>query len=186
MIKIAVTGVQGSGKTTLVKALGAMCWERDSTVKLVDEVARDSPLPINEDATVLSQNYLFAEQLSRETVAECGDFDIVICDRSIIDSMVYYAYMLREHPEYNHAYFYPLLDVAQAHMATYDIVARLPLNIDRIISANDVVRSDSLEFAATIDRMFDWYVGDYVNTPATDVKGLMRGITAIMDRRKQR
>ncbi len=185
MIKVTVTGVQGSGKTTLAEALAEEAVRCGYTVEVVEEAARNSPLPINEDATVLSQNYLFAEQLRHETIAEHNDCDIVICDRSILDCMVYYASMLKTHPEYNHTYFYPLLLLAQTHMTTYDLVARLPLNINRINNAVDDVRSKDIDFANVIDALFDYYIDPYVNTESTTVDGLMHKIRVVMGWREQ-
>ena len=88
MIKIAFIGAQSTGKTMRAKKLS-----KEKGLLLVTEAARSCPLPINQKATREAQIYIFATQLQREiiqmAIAERYKMDGIVCDRSLLDSLVY-------------------------------------------------------------------------------------------------
>ena len=89
-MKIAIIGSHGTGKTTLAYGLTAALKRKYKSVTLVPEAASTCPLVINEHASMESQSWILSKQLCNEIEAQ-DKYDVVICDRSVIDS---YAYSL--------------------------------------------------------------------------------------------
>ena len=89
-LKIAVSGTQGTGKTTSVYKLAYeyKVSYPGHTVGILCEVARDCPFPINQHTTVESQMWIFIHQMEEEYKRQ-KQFDILICDRTIMDSVAY-------------------------------------------------------------------------------------------------
>lgn len=165
-IKIAITGVHGSGKTTFISDLMIELAKRGK-VCVVSEAARDCPFPINEDATYESQVWMFAEQLKRESEASVCDPDFIICDRSIMDSVVYASWG----DSVNSGMLRAMSTMAREYMRTYDIVVRMPLNLEYLV--DDGVRAVDLDFAYGINDLFDFYIDRHVTTKRTTVEGIL-------------
>lgn len=113
--KIAFSGTHGTGKTTSVfqATLDAKMNYHDRTVTIFTENARSCPFPINKEAGRVSQLWIFCNQLQKELRLQ-SKFGIVICDRSICDSIAY-ARVIGQR-ELADAF----LQVARYHMHTYD------------------------------------------------------------------
>lgn len=116
--KVAFIGTHGVGKTTLCYGLAARLKARDVNVEIVREVARRSPLPINETTSVASQSWILHTQIAEELAAEAR-FGVVICDRSALDNYVYL--LVAAGPQ---RFLEPLLD---EWMATYDLLLHVPI-----------------------------------------------------------
>ncbi len=88
--KIAFTGTHGVGKTTAVFYYITQLKLRYSDKRIINlnENAAHSPLPINKTTTVESQQWIFCDQLSKE-IALTSKYDLLICDRTICDSIAY-------------------------------------------------------------------------------------------------
>src|ERR1017187_10110119 len=83
-MKIAFIGTHGVGKTTLCYDLAAALKKRDLTVELVREVAREGPLPINQETTLKAQAWILHTQIAWELQAE-AKADVVFCARPALD-----------------------------------------------------------------------------------------------------
>jgi predicted ATPase len=57
-------------------------------VIVIDELARECPLPINKDASELTQYWILTAQMKREIETFCK-YDFIISDRSVIDTLAY-------------------------------------------------------------------------------------------------
>lgn len=88
---IAVTGTHGAGKTTLTYLIAAHYKSKGKNVKLIQEVARSCPFPINEKMTADTALWIYFEHSKKELEA-LKDHDIVIADRTFFDSFVYAKY----------------------------------------------------------------------------------------------
>ncbi len=86
--KVAFIGTHGVGKTTLCYGLAAGLKSRDVALEVVREVARRSPLPINQATSVASQAWILHTQIAEELAAQAHN-SVVICDRSVLDNYVY-------------------------------------------------------------------------------------------------
>ena len=116
--KVAFIGSHGVGKTTLCYGLAARLKSRDVTLEVVREVARRSPLPINQATSVSSQEWILHTQIAEELAADSLN-GVVICDRSILDNYVYL--LVAAGPQE------PLEPLVDHWMSTYDLLLHVPI-----------------------------------------------------------
>lgn len=90
-MKIGIAGTHGTGKSTLSYLLASHYKKEGKNVKIVQEVARSCPFPINERMTKEACLWIYHEHARKELEAE-HKFDVVIGDRSAYDSFVYARY----------------------------------------------------------------------------------------------
>ena len=161
--KIGLCGCHAAGKTTFANKLERDYSESGKTVILIDEVARKSPYALG---TIDAQEYIWCTQMGLETRAMRQDVDVVICDRTTLDNLIYYWAVIEDltAPHDQDAYFIrwqKLYQEAKAWMSTYDQVIRLPLNIERL-QADDPIRPKDVDYARRIDKLFDRFVDEFV------------------------
>jgi len=116
--KIAFIGTHGVGKTTLCYGLAARLKTRDVGVEVVHEVARRSPLPINEETSVAAQSWILHTQIAEELVA-MARYTTVICDRSVLDN---YTYLLLSAGRQE-----GLEQLVETWMRSYDLLVHVPV-----------------------------------------------------------
>jgi GTPase SAR1 family protein len=92
MKKIAIVGTQGVGKTILSKGLCTYARNNGKTARLVSECVRDCPLPIHEGQGIDTTYWILARQIQAEMEATVDHPDYIICDRSVMDPLVYLLY----------------------------------------------------------------------------------------------
>lgn len=163
MKKIGLCGVHGSGKTTLATAMEKNYAARGCSVYVISEVARNVPYPLG---TVEAQEYIWRNQMIQEKHAMGLDLDVLICDRTVMDNLMYYRHIIEKSDQLSmwREHFFRWLDLhaeAEEWMATYDQVIRLPLNLEWL-QKDDPLRPKSVSFARQIDRLFDVFVQKYV------------------------
>jgi nicotinamide riboside kinase len=117
-MKVALIGSHGVGKTTLCYELAARLKRRNADVEVVREVARRCPLPINQETTVASQEWILHTQIAWEIEATALH-DVVLCDRSVLDNYCYMVHAVGSQPMWER-----LLD---HWLATYDLLVQVPL-----------------------------------------------------------
>ena len=143
-MKIAITGTHGTGKTTLSYALAAHYKQQGHNVKVIQEVARTCPFPINEGMTIDAAKWIYLEH-SRKELEAGAKHDFVIGDRSVYDSFAYARYF-----KLSTISLYGMEYSAFSQMRNYDqiIFVRpdLPLQTDGTRSANQ-------EFQKGIDEI---------------------------------
>ena len=160
-MKIAFTGVHGSGKTTIVNRIERGYRDMNIPYIPVSEVARDCPHPLN---TFEGQRWIWYEQYRREVEAMSTGCD-VICDRCLMDNLVYFLYIIEDqgmgsNAQESFAFFH---SVTKVWMKSYDRVIRMPLNTEWIINdTEDTLRSKDVEYAKTIDSMFDDMLEEFI------------------------
>ncbi len=143
-MKIAFIGTHGVGKTALVYDLAAHLKRDSLDVDVVREVARDCPLPINEERTLDAQRWITFTRIAREY--ELGDkADILVCDRSTLDDYVYTYTKFGDDSL--------TLPVVSEWIRTYDLLFRVPINPSYL--KDDGVRSVNGDFQKEIDETFD-------------------------------
>lgn len=116
--KIAFIGSHGVGKTTLCYGLAARLKILDMSLDVVNEIARRCPLPINQDTTLASQAWILHSQIAEEILA-AARYDLVICDRSVLDNYIYLLLATQEH----HA----LEAMVDSWTSTYDLLVKVPI-----------------------------------------------------------
>jgi nicotinamide riboside kinase len=142
-VKIAFIGTHGVGKTTLCYDLAAILKRRDISVDLVKEVARFSPLPVNQKTSLDAQTWILATQIAEE-IRSAAHHQVVVCDRSVLDN---YAYMLLACGRQR-----AFESLARHWMKTYDRLFKVPISGQA--SADGFRDTDEL-FMRAIDTLVD-------------------------------
>jgi nicotinamide riboside kinase len=117
-LKVAFIGSHGVGKTTLCYGLAARLKARDVSLEVVHEVARQCPLPINEQTSVAAQSWILHTQVAAEILA-AERYPAVVCDRSVLDN---YVYMMLAAGRQR-----ALEAMMEAWMPTYDLLVLVPI-----------------------------------------------------------
>lgn len=145
-MRIGFTGAQGSGKTTLAKLL-----EQDRSVQFVPSTARiamQSGYKINTEADPLSQ---LLTTVSRFTAEQDAIGDIIVSDRTLLDSLAYTTYQFNhvwQGQDRNDFYMQTSFDFVADAMLRYDYIFYFP---PYFAPEDDGVRSADLEYQAEID-----------------------------------
>jgi len=176
MIKIAFIGPQASGKSSLAKKTHDICRRRGMKTILISEVADKCPYPINEESTVEAQRWIWFEQLRQEIVAQNEKPAAIICDRSLMDNMVYLASIGGDEAK---ELFAELYQVSHEWMRSYDAVVRMPLNLAWLQSGNNPKRSKNVDFAMRIDAIFTNLADRYANVEADDLLEMLQHVSTL-------
>ena len=115
--KLAFVGTHGVGKTTLCYGLAARLKVRDISLDVVGEIARRCPLPINRDTTLDAQGWILHTQIAEEILASAR-YDVVICDRSVLDNFVYLLLATGPQPMFER--------LVDSWIGTYDLLIQIP------------------------------------------------------------
>jgi len=134
-LKLALIGTHGVGKTTLAYEVCSLLKKADHNIELVTEVARRSPLPVNEATTLEGQLWILHAQIAAELDA-AARAPHVICDRSVLDNYCYLVNKFGRQPQ--------LEQWLSWWMDSYSILAAVPPMADGI--PPDGFRSENLEF----------------------------------------
>jgi nicotinamide riboside kinase len=146
-LKVAFVGSHGVGKTTLCFDLAAQLKRLDLGVELVKEVARRCPLPINEGTTPDAQAWILHTQMAEE-IAAAAMYEVVICDRSVLDNYAYLVARVGRRPELD-----PLV---QNWVRTYDALFKVPiLSAPSFDGTRAVSPSFQIEIDDAIDRLLE-------------------------------
>ena len=133
-MKIAITGTHGTGKSTLSYLMAAYYKKLGKNVKVVQEVARNCPFPINLGMTREAALWIYLEH-SRKELEAIHKHDVVICDRSVYDSFAYAKYFgLIDQEILNFE------EAAFRHFSTYDKIVFV--NPDMPIQTDGIRPSD--------------------------------------------
>ena len=159
MYKIGIMGVHGAGKTSLGYLLSAHFKMKGINVKLIHESVRENcPFPINADANQGTCLWNFHTQFRNELDAEAQGYELAICDRTVVDTFVYYHAVNKE----------TNVTMAAVHqgvqwLKTYDVlICTEPSTSVELF--DDGVRDTDIEYQNLIKSVFDdilyRYAGD--------------------------
>lgn len=151
MKKIAISGSQCTGKTTLVNYLKTLPeFEKYDFYTSMTRDINDHGLPINQEGGWRTQLLILARHVDRILTPHPNG---VVCDRSIIDGLVYTMYL-----QHNHGLPVKIGDMAISIYSTiieeYDRIFYLPCEID---IEDDGQRSIDVEFRNGVDELFQYY-----------------------------
>lgn len=147
MFKVALVGTHGVNKTTIAYELAGVLKRRGKTVELLTEIARECPLPLNEQGTREAYQWIIARQIQLE-IEKTARAEILVCDRAVLDNFAYYHRRYREMTEEHDA----LLGYCLSWMQSYHLLIRLP--ITHSLTA-DGFRSTDETFQHEIDSICD-------------------------------
>jgi nicotinamide riboside kinase len=144
-LKVAFVGSHGVGKTTLCFDLASQLKRLDLGVDLVKEVARRCPLPINEETTPDAQAWILHTQMAEE-IAAAATYEVVVCDRSVLDNYAYLVARVGRRPELD-----PLV---ASWIRTYNALFKVPvLEAPSFDGTRAVSRSFQMEIDGIIDDL---------------------------------
>lgn len=134
-IKIAIVGSHYVGKTILSKRLYDNYSQKGFNIGVLREVVRDCPYPVNEIATIRSQNWILAEQKKRE-IESLQTHDILLTDRGLIDNFAYWFSIAAKNNIHKDTISKAELEVFE-YSKSYDAILFIqPFQIDEIKSDN--------------------------------------------------
>lgn len=147
-MKLAFIGSHGVGKTTMCFDLAARLKRLDMAVDIVKEVARLCPLPINRETTFEAQAWILHTQIAHE-LAAASQYQVVICDRSVLDNYAYLVARTGRRPEYD--------ALVAAWIGSYDGLFKVPILHS---PSFDGTRDVGEDFQREIDRVIDDLMAD--------------------------
>ena len=173
-MKIAFVGSHGVGKTTLCFDLAAQLKRRGINVDMVKEVARHSPLPVNQKTTREAQLWILTTQVAEEIRASSHS-DVVVCDRAALDNYAYFFLACGRDPAVE--------KFVEMWMKTYELLIRVP-----VVAAvqEDGFRDTDQVFVREIDRKVSSLLAAS-KTPFLDLESVPRGewteaaLTAVLE-----
>lgn len=142
-MKIAFIGTHGVGKTTLCFDVAARLKRLDLGVELVKEVARACPLSINRETTLDAQAWILHTQIAEE-IAAASRYEVVVCDRSVLDNYAYLVHQVGRRPEYE--------ELVRSWIRTYRGLFKVPVAHP---PSFDGIRDTGETFQNAIDRVID-------------------------------
>jgi nicotinamide riboside kinase len=170
-VKIALIGTHGVGKTTLCFELAAKLKRLDLSVAMVTEVARECPLPINQDTTLEAQTWILHTQCARELAAAAAA-RAVVCDRSVLDNYAYLVHAMGRRAELD-----PWIG---RWCSTYTALFKVPLWQP---PSFDGTRDTDTVFQREIDDTLDALVADFaVGAVPLDANEPDEWVARILDR----
>jgi len=172
-LKVAFVGSHGVGKTTLCFDLASQLKRLDLGVDLVKEVARRCPLPINEETTLDAQGWILHTQIAEE-MAAAATYDVVVCDRSVLDNYAYLVARVGRRPELD-----PLVG---NWIRTYNALFKVPvLEAPSFDGTRAVSRSFQLEIDETIDSLISAFGVDVIPLDPLDRDGWIPTVMHTLD-----
>lgn len=153
-MKIAFTGSQGTGKTTLLNDIEQYFTDHQIISEVVrEELKKDPFLKINEQSTSYTQNLFFNKYL--DILLTTKDF---ISDRSLID-VISYTYWIASKGD---ATIFPILlkqeKEIKNNICLYDFIFYFPIEFSLI---KDGVRSEDEKYRCQIDKIMQDFLHAY-------------------------
>jgi nicotinamide riboside kinase len=93
MKKIAIIGSHGVGKTSIAQGAKARLEAEGYRVEFLGELARQCPFQLNEESDFSAQFYMISGQVNEENKVAITEPDILITDRCILDSLIYWRWI---------------------------------------------------------------------------------------------
>ncbi len=129
MLKIAFTGAQGVGKTTIVEALKSKLVSDGKTVEVLPELIRDCPYPADTESTFNTQLWVSSHTIMRETDI-AGDADVLLVDRPITDIAVYKE-LVKANKGMSEAQDLLLTGMIDSWKGTYDVFFHITVPLEQ-------------------------------------------------------
>lgn len=197
-MRIAVTGAQCVGKSTLVNAFKAKWSAYSSPEKSYRELIKEKNLSLNESGTMESQTII--RDVLADLALENAGKSKTIHDRCILDNLVY-SFWLAEHDKLGSDkkkisdFMATSILLTKESLKFYDIIFWLPINPNIPVEESEN-RSNSEQFREEIDNIFhgiyetykknDGLIFDKENQPAFivlegDVDAKLQHISEYLD-----
>ena len=147
-MKIAFTGTHGTGKSTAVfnRAYEEKMNNPNSRVEILHENAARAPKGLfNKKGTPESQLWIFTNQM-RSEIELTSFYDIVICDRTVFDSIAYTIWL--GHVDLAQSMF----NLALSHLQSYDEIIFKQIKTNNYLSDCEHRDTKDLEYRELIEN----------------------------------
>ena len=161
-MKIAFTGAQGTGKTTLLNMLKHQP-NIQYKYEFIDEITRrmlKKGLQINEQGDNTTQLLIVNEHIKNTLYTDC------VLDRCILDGFVYTTWLYDNNKVKGWVYQYSK-QVFYHYKDSYDYIFYIKPEFD---IENDGVRSNNIRFRDEISALFETYIHE-INVPIITLTG---------------
>ena len=167
---IAVTGVHGSGKTTLCGKLADAIREIGADVAVGGEVARDCPYQTGLETTREAQNWIFDAHYEMEMKLRGEEHDVVIFDRTQLDNMLYTMRYIGVRGGHLDLAFTDQMDEAQGCLHNLDYCLVIRTHYVPELCVADAKRDPDNAFAKQMEGLFDVFMSPFVDVDVMDVR----------------
>lgn len=157
-VRVAFSGAQSTGKTTLLNALRESADFKDS--KFWDEITRqikEQGFEINEQGTDATQLKIMQEHKRRVQADDAKDSGLVIFDRCSLDCLVYTQYLYNR-GQLTKETLDEATKVFEETISSWDAIFFLRPEFEIV---DDGVRSVNVEFHRNIVFLFDHFIEKY-------------------------
>ncbi len=160
-LKIGLIGTHETGKTTFGLIFAGYLKSMDYSANLVSEAARMSPFGLLEDTTMETEMWIINQQINNE-LATSKFSDILVCDRTSLDTLAYSKYVLEKNPTEENKAIYELINkIADLNIKSYDIFIYFPIT-EKLIKKRGKKHNE--EFKQKIDA----YLNDIIREKNID------------------
>lgn len=149
MMKICCIGTHGTGKTTLCYQQAAYYKTLGKNVKLINETARSCPFPLNLNFNAYGAMWIIHTHIKKELEAIARHAEMIICDRSPVDSVMY---AIANGCNIGHQ-IHNLYRLADDWMDTYDQIFYVRPDGNQAVP--DGIRSSDENFRKKVEDCFD-------------------------------
>jgi len=164
-VKIAILGTHGVGKTTLASQLFTYCVRNGKNARFIQEVVRDCPFGLHEKQSIDTVSWIIAKQIGYELDAKARGADVIICDRSAVDPVMYLYVQVGVKVD---EYAQNLSDLAHSWLNTYDALIYVRPSDGPIL--DDGFRSTDERLQRAVDCEFSISIKDFSeNYPSKQV-----------------
>ena len=182
-MRIAVSGAQNVGKSTLIQAIKKFWPMYEKKKKTYRDVIAEKKLTINKDGTFENQKII--QDAICDIAQECASKTHIIHDRSILDNAMYTFYLadkvLSEGKTVDDDYMTDMIVITRETLKLYDIIFWLPINPNiKMHESNDNPnRSTDVQYQQDIDTLFasvydSYRAGEGVLFPLEDSPAMIK------------
>lgn len=142
-MKVLITGVFSTGKTTLWNELRRRLERQTMTVSALPDVARQCPFVLNENQEESASIWMVCTQIANELGAQGQNPKYLLCDRGVPDIA---AHQLHSWAKYRQAARPEVETLLRAWTSSYDLILQsdidpeLPIEADSIRSTDEMYR----------------------------------------------
>jgi len=167
-MRIAFSGAQGTGKTTLLRDF-LTCWPQYKTLnKSYRDIIKEKGLTHSSNTTEETQRVI-RDWMYEEFKKNSKD-DNVVYDRCLLDNLVYTLWMYRYIPgTISGEFVNESIDIMKESMRKLDIIFYIPADKCNFALEDDSFRDTNAEYRTQIDGIFKGLIDEYKNNFDADV-----------------